>query len=78
MLWAIGAWLASGLIGGLWSRRKGHTYGDSLRSIPSEQNVIDRDNTVYTGEAEISPYFAAMLSGPFALYNAWKQQRRSI
>ncbi len=77
MLWAIGAWVAAGLIGGFWARRKGHVYGDSLRSIPTEMNVVDKDNSVYTGEGEISPYFAAALSGPFALYNAWKQRRRS-
>ena len=71
MLWAIGAWLASGLIGGLWAKRKGHIYGDSLPTIQD-----DRDDIGFTGH-EASPYFAAMLSGPFALYNAWKQQRHS-
>jgi len=37
MLWAIGAWLASGLIGGLWSRRKGQGMVEGMRALSEHQ-----------------------------------------
>ncbi len=87
MLWAIGAWLASGLIGGLWSKRKGQGMAEGTRALSEHQakNMgytetfapVNRDKDSVTGFEETSPIFTAMLSGPFALYNAWKQQRHS-
>ena len=47
MLWAIGAWLASGLIGGIWAKRKGHTTGEMIRDASSEFATENRDDTVY-------------------------------
>ncbi len=90
MLWAIGAWLASGLIGGLWSKRKGQGMVEGMRVLSEYQakdtnyseplgglGGVNRDKDLVTGEEESSPVFLAALSGPFALYNAWKQQRHS-
>ena len=88
MLWAIGAWLASGLLGGLWAKRKGQGMVEGMRALSEHQatnmkpqletfGAVNRDKDLVTGIEESSPVFLAARSGPFALYNAWKQQRRS-